>query len=351
MPRDGWLDVVKDHVAIHAQVMSAAELTLNARVEDLGRDDIRDALWMQRTLVKTWAMRGTLHLVAADELPELVGALAKRESRRSQAWLRYYGFTVAQMERLLEAFEEVLQDTPMTRAALVEAVGRRMGDDALAERMMSGWGTFLKPAAMRGLLVYGPDDGRNVTYVDPRQWLGREMPRASHQAWADVLLRFLRVMPGASPQELGRWMGLQPRPVLRLVHEHAAEVEVDGQRGLVWRDDLAELATLDDGGAGTLRLVGLFDPYVLSVTRTAVPLLPIERRPEVSRTAGWISACVLVDGVIAGTWTYAVRGGQLALDVAAWRKLSASERRQLTAEADRIGRFLDAAPRVTIGQA
>ena len=159
VPREGWLDVVKDHVAIHAQVMSAAELTLNARVEDLGRDDIRDALWTQRTLVKTWAMRGTL------------------------------------------------------------------------------------------------------------------------------------------------------------------------------------------------RLVGLFDPYVLSITRTAVPLLSIERRPEVSRTAGWISACVLVDGVIAGTWTYQVRGGQLALDVAAWRKLSASERRQLTAEADRIGRFLDAAPRVTMGQA
>ena len=77
-------------MAIQAQVMSAAELTLNARIEDLRRDDIRDALWTHRTLVKTWAMRGTLHLVAADELPELVGALANRESWRSEAWLRYW---------------------------------------------------------------------------------------------------------------------------------------------------------------------------------------------------------------------------------------------------------------------
>ena len=98
VPRDRWLDVVKDHVAIQAQVMSAAELTLDARVEDLGRDDIRDALWTHRTLVKTWAMRGTLHLVAADELPDLVGALANRESWRSEAWLRYFGVSEAQMD-------------------------------------------------------------------------------------------------------------------------------------------------------------------------------------------------------------------------------------------------------------
>ena len=45
---------------LHAQVLSSAGLSVWARVEDLDRQALRHALWEDRTLVKTWAMRGTL---------------------------------------------------------------------------------------------------------------------------------------------------------------------------------------------------------------------------------------------------------------------------------------------------
>jgi hypothetical protein len=48
---------------IQAQVMSAAELALGARVDGLSPQDVQSALWHHRTLVKTWAMRGTLDLI------------------------------------------------------------------------------------------------------------------------------------------------------------------------------------------------------------------------------------------------------------------------------------------------
>ena len=57
--------------------MGSAELAIHARVNGMARDDVRNALWRDRTLVKTWAMRGTLHLVASEELPELVGPSAR----------------------------------------------------------------------------------------------------------------------------------------------------------------------------------------------------------------------------------------------------------------------------------
>src|SRR5438094_10626854 len=60
---------------IQAQVMSAAELAVCTRVEGLGSPDVKSALWHDRTLVKTWAMRGgTLHLLAASDLPLYVAA-------------------------------------------------------------------------------------------------------------------------------------------------------------------------------------------------------------------------------------------------------------------------------------
>src|ERR1035438_4743592 len=68
-PASSMLAVARRLCGLHAQLMSSAELTLWARVEDLDRRAVARALWEDRTLVKSWAMRGTLHLLPADELP------------------------------------------------------------------------------------------------------------------------------------------------------------------------------------------------------------------------------------------------------------------------------------------
>ena len=70
------LDVVARIGGLHAQVMSSAELTLHARIDGLERDAVAKALWEDRTLVKLWAMRGTLHLLPASELDTWLGALS-----------------------------------------------------------------------------------------------------------------------------------------------------------------------------------------------------------------------------------------------------------------------------------
>ncbi len=203
------LDVVRDHVAVQAQVIGSAELAIHARVERMTRDDVRNALWRDRTLVKTWAMRGTLHLVASDELPELVAALGTRINWLRPVWLRYFEVTREEMLALQDGIGDVLTDTPMTRAALGEALAKHLGNEAFADRVTSSWGTFLKPAASRGLLCFGPDDGRNVTFVDPRAWLGREMPEPSEDAIGAVIERQLTAFPGSSK---GRARPLVGRP-------------------------------------------------------------------------------------------------------------------------------------------
>src|SRR3954471_19098277 len=68
--------ICADVLGIHAQVMSAAELAIGIRSESLTRTDVRDALWQHRTLVKTRGPRGTVHLVATEDLPMWTGALS-----------------------------------------------------------------------------------------------------------------------------------------------------------------------------------------------------------------------------------------------------------------------------------
>ena len=76
-PRDAAVAVVSDVAGLHAQVASCAELMLWARVEGLEPGAVSALLWEERALVKTWAMRGTLHLLASAELPRFVAALSR----------------------------------------------------------------------------------------------------------------------------------------------------------------------------------------------------------------------------------------------------------------------------------
>ena len=101
-PPSHALDVVRDVCGLHAKGTSSAELALWARVDDLTPDGIATALWKDRRLVKTRAMRGTLHLLRADELGLYVGAQgALLERFDKPSWLRGFGVTHPQVDALL----------------------------------------------------------------------------------------------------------------------------------------------------------------------------------------------------------------------------------------------------------
>jgi hypothetical protein len=89
------VDSARRLAGVQAQVMSSAELAIGIRT-GAHPTEVRKALWTHRTLVKTWAMRGTLHLLPSDELPTWVGALRvkERQLRRGKAWEQYHGITV-----------------------------------------------------------------------------------------------------------------------------------------------------------------------------------------------------------------------------------------------------------------
>ena len=61
--------------------MSAAEWQAGARIDGLTPGAVQEALWKERTLVKTWAMRGTLHVLSAEELPLFTAAQQATISR------------------------------------------------------------------------------------------------------------------------------------------------------------------------------------------------------------------------------------------------------------------------------
>jgi hypothetical protein len=341
-PRD-FIQAASRAGGLQAQVMSAAELALWARVDGLAPQDVQAALWQERSLVKTWMMRAALHLFAADELPLYVAARSRYPGRNWLKYFTYFGITPAQYEAFLAAVPQVLGDEPLTRAALAEAVAAYLGDPELGRKLLaSSWGSLWKPSALRGELCFGPNRNGRPTFVNPRRWLGEPRPVDSHQALQEIARRYLRAYGPARPEDFARWweLGLVPtRKLFQSLAVELEEVELEGRPAFALREMLDALPEL--AGPEAVNLLPLFDAYVLGIGRDLEPILPSAYKHLVYRPQGWISAVVLVGGRMAGVWEYRARGAETIVKIQLFTSPTptAPLRRGLEAEAERLSAF------------
>jgi DNA glycosylase AlkZ-like len=346
-PAGSLVEVTRDICGVHAQLAASAELALWARVEGLARDDVRQALEDERTLVKTWAMRGTLHLLVANDLPLYVAVLGPPWDDPGGAWLRGFGVTKEEYDLLLASVPRVLGARPMTRERLADKLGELTGPH-LRESVLSGWGSLLKPSARRGDLCFGPNRGKNVTFVRPDRWLGRMARVDEGVARAELVRRFLAAYGPATADDLGRWLGFRgadPKRMLREVEDELVEVDVRGQAAWMLATDVSALRRA--GPPKGVRLLPAFDPYVVGFRPRAL-LVDSEHEEKIFRPQAWFSPVVLVNGRAAGIWERERRGRRLEVRVEPFSPLPAATRRAIAVEAERLGEFLDAPAEVSM---
>ena len=343
-PAEAWPSVVERVCGLHAQVMSSAELTLHARVEGLDASTVSTALWSDRSLVKTWAMRGTLHLLPSEEYSLWKAALGQFEHYRRDGWLRGWGITREEMEALIDAVDVALDGEPLTREALGLEIERVTGSAHIGSIVRGSWGSMLKPAAYEGRLCFGPSDGQKVTFTRPDAWLA--VPATPHdpdEALREVTRRFLAANGPATREDYARWWGVTPPKAGRRIADLGDEVE-EVEVGGAPRFMLAGSAVAHATPAGVVRLVPAFDQYVVGATLHAEALLPPDvPRSRVYRAQGWLSPVLLVDGRMEGVWRFARKGRRIAISIEPFRSQGAGVREAAEAEAERIAGFLGGA--------
>lgn len=170
--------------------------------------DVLHALWNERTLAKTWAMRGTLHLLPAEDVSLYIAARGTGQYRKPH-WLKYHGLTEHDLDALIDAVATVLDGQCLTRRELAAGVAGRV-EARVRSTLQSSWGEFLKPAAFAGVLCFGPSRGREVTFVRPDQWLASWRPWPKDQARSEVLRRYLHAHGPSTRDDFAWWLGIQP---------------------------------------------------------------------------------------------------------------------------------------------
>jgi hypothetical protein len=329
--------VAGDIGGAQAQVMSAAELQLAVR-SWRPVTDVRNALWKHRTLVKTWLMRGTLHLIPAKDLPIYTAAMSGHWMRTRPSWLKYFGLTEAELMKLIGTIGAALNGRPMTREEIIAIAGK--GQSArVREWLKSGWGGFLKPVARAGGLCFGPSRGQSVTFVRPQDWIGGWQTIDPEVAIGEVARRYLRAFGPATKNDFvfwwGRWPGVANAAWSAIAPELTA-VSVEGSIAQILTSDLKRLPTAPPG---SVQLLPAFDPYLMGYA-SRDHLFDAVHRSKVSRTAGWISPVVLVDGAVVGTWSYVVSGKTMRVSVQPFSRLPAQLRAKVKERVESVAASL-----------
>ncbi len=252
----------------HAQVLSAAELSVGRRIAGATRADVQRALWQERALVKTFGPRGTVHLLPTADLPMWIGALSALPPS-VPTHPEAVRFTPGQAEEIIAAIGAALADAELTVEELTEAIADIAGGWAVKRTMEAfggrwpRWRQLTSTAAHRGVLCFGPDRGRKVTYTSPRRWLPGLRPAEGDTALRALMARYLYAYGPATAAHFARWLGISPRYAAGLFDRLCGELErVDLDGELAWT--LAGNTVTPSQAYRGICLLPSFDPYVVA---------------------------------------------------------------------------------------
>ena len=342
-PFDDLGSAVSAMCGAHAQVMSAAEVSLGLRVAGVTRSDVRAAV--HGDLVKTFGPRGTVHLLPAAELPLWTAALGAVPTGTSLG----DGVKLApsQLDAVTAAIAAALDGAALTITELDDAVIGAVGAWA-GEQTMPAFGDFwprwrqaVGTAAHRGVLCFGPTRGRTVTYI--RAPLGDPVP--AETAVPELVRRYLRSYGPAAPEHFARWLGA-PRSwaVDRFAEVELEPVTVEGVA--LWQlpgeTEAAEPAEL--------LLLPYFDPYVVGGQPRELLFPGTAATRALSRTgqAGNFPV-VLAHGAVAGVWHLKRSGKRATVTVEPIGRFPARRRKAVEREAARISEIVEASVELVIG--
>lgn len=322
---------VRTLCGLQAQELPAGRLAVRPRSRGLTDSAVEAARLEERSIVRTWAMRGTLHLVASEDLAWLrrllsPGSIRANERRSLQLGLdeRTYSRGMSLIDRALAGGRS------LTRPALKEALARG-GVDASGQRMVY----LLARATNEGLICEGPFEGRYATYVRVEDWLSASPPGRSDRAEdLDRLVnRYLNAYGPAGPEDFCTWSGLAMSEC-RVAFRGAGlnEVFIGGRTCWLTGDPAG-------GDPSGLRLLPAFDTFLLGYRNRDLHLDPAEAG-RVNAGGGIVKPLLMAGGRVSGTWRLTRRPGGARISVQPFAGLPKPVRSQLDAEVEDLARFL-----------
>jgi Winged helix DNA-binding domain len=327
------VEIARAIAGAQAQDVYAGPLTFRSRSRKVNARDIKRARTEERSLLRTWVMRMTIHLIPTDDAGWWLPLFEPDIERWSRRRLAQLGMPKAKQDKALRVAARALADEgPLTRSEVRERI------EAAGVRLTQQTGMHVAlTAVVSGIACLGPDRGKQTCLVRREDWLGRTLSFDRTAALGELARRYLRGFAPATDRDFAYWSGLPLRDVRRGLQSISTEIEevrVEDDVMLAPRGGLPRLPR-----GGQVRMLGNFDTYLLGWKDRTFAVTGEHAIHVKEGGGGWIRPVIVEDGIVVGGWRSSRKGGRLEISL----NLPKAERERLgaaiEAEVNDIARF------------
>jgi hypothetical protein len=327
------VEVARTIAGAQAQDQYASPLTFRSRTRRLTAADVDRARTEERSPLRTWVMRMTIHLIPTDDAGWLLPLFEPGIEKWSRRRLEQLGVSPTAQGKALRAIERALgAEGPITRPEAAERVAAAGIELDTQTRMH-----IALLAVTSGVACLGPDRGKRTCLVRREDWIGKPPRFDRDAALAELARRYLRAFGPATERDFAYWSGLglgEVRTALDGIAEQLTESRVGEETMLSVRGRQSRLPP-----TGQVRLLGAFDTYMLGY-RSRDFAVQYEHVAAVKEGGGgWIRPVIVRDGAVIGGWRYTRKGGRVEVSLNSPESLPAAVRKAIDAEVADIGRF------------
>lgn len=342
-------EVVQHMGALQAQEIWSGHWSIASRSTGLDLEDIHKAT-LDRQILRTWPMRGTIHFVPAPDARWMLSATEATAFTGVERRRDFLGLSESDALEAVEVLREALshgEAVTRTECLKILAGAGLMKDRSHAYHLL--W--F---ASQHGATCIGPQEGKEQTFVNLDRWVPTHNDLSLDEALAELAYRYFDSHGPSDRKELVRWTGL-PVAVVRQAIEAAGDrlAPVDTELG----EMLVSTAVAErlDGSpidppekSRSVLLLSGFDEYMLGYGERSTMMTKEQMKLVVPGNNGMFRPTVVDDGVVVGVWKRTVKKTRVDIAVVPFGDLNARQRKGVERATAEFGKFIGLEARVTV---
>ena len=318
--------------AMQAQDFRGAKWSVGLRATGVSDATVEQAL-ANRTIIRTWPMRGTLHFVAPDDVRWMLALLASRVLAASKGRWQALGLNDNIFAQSRKVFRQALHGEQLTRNEMYQALERAKISTAGQRGYHLLWRN-----AQEGLICLGAPRGKQQTFVLLDEWVPTAKPLAREEALAKLVVRYFTSHGPATVKDFVWWSGLTVKDAQAGIGTNASQLaseRVDGKT--YW---MARRMSALRPRSPVVHLLPGFDEYILGYTERDPILDPRHARRVYGGLNLLFNPTIVINGRIQGTWKRLIRKDTVALSLHPFTTLNKAQAHALQRATQGYGEFL-----------
>ncbi len=319
--------------AIQAQDFLGALWTIGQRMKKAVETDVEQAI-ADRSIVRTWPMRGTLHFVIPHNVHWMLKLLAPRIIARAQTNYRSEGLDKTIFAKSNKLFERALRDGKQLERSEMYDVLERGKISLGGQRGIH----ILVHAALEGLICVGPRSGKQHTYALLDEWIPKGKELNHDESLVELAKNYFASHGPATMHDFSWWTGLtitEAKLAIGMVQPKLISVTIDDQ--VYW---MTEELSVPKVKKPLVSLTSWFDEILIGYKDRSTIIDSSVSKFIPNPKNGIFSSNILIDGKVVGSWKRAFVKGRVEMELKPFRKFDTKEKEEVDAAVNRYKSFV-----------